>query len=108
MSTRKGFIEFIEDTLNSKQVSTRAMFGEYAIYFDKKVVALVCDNKVFIKINQGSENFFSENRIDLKTGQAYPGSSKFYILTENILENRELFLKILKCVAEFVKVKMKK
>ena len=25
------------------------MFGEYALYIDEKVVALICDNQVFVK-----------------------------------------------------------
>jgi TfoX/Sxy family transcriptional regulator of competence genes len=30
-------------------ISYRYMFGEYAIYCDGKVVALVCDNQLFVK-----------------------------------------------------------
>ena len=30
-------------------VTTRKMFGEHAVYLDGKVVALLCDDRLFIK-----------------------------------------------------------
>lgn len=30
-------------------MTSRAMFGEHALYLDDRLVALVCDNKLFVK-----------------------------------------------------------
>ncbi|MCC3506339.1 MAG: TfoX/Sxy family protein [Microcoleus sp. PH2017_19_SFW_U_A] len=50
MSSDLSFVEYILDQINQAgQVSFKKMFGEYAIYCDEKVVALVCDNQLFIK-----------------------------------------------------------
>lgn len=43
-------VTFICDQMrDAGQVTARKMFGEYAIYCDAKVVALVCDNQLFVK-----------------------------------------------------------
>jgi TfoX/Sxy family transcriptional regulator of competence genes len=45
MSTQKETIEYILEKLGDyKRFSARAMFGEYALYADGKVVALVYDD----------------------------------------------------------------
>ena len=51
MSTQKETVEFLLEKLRHPgRFSTRAMFGEYALYADGKVVALVCDDQLFVKI----------------------------------------------------------
>lgn len=51
MATQKETTAFILDTLgNDKRFHTRAMFGEYALYVDTKVVALICDDQLYVKI----------------------------------------------------------
>ena len=45
MSTQKETIAFILQILGSEHFTARAMFGEYALYADGKVVALVCVRK---------------------------------------------------------------
>ena len=51
MSTSKETIHFILNKLgNTPRFSARAMFGEYALYADGKVVALVCDDLLYVKI----------------------------------------------------------
>ena len=39
------------------QVSARAMFGEFGIYCDGKMVASVCDNQLFVKITRAGKEF---------------------------------------------------
>jgi TfoX/Sxy family transcriptional regulator of competence genes len=50
MATDRGTIDFLlEQTSRAGRMSARRMFGEYALYCDGKVVALVCDDRLFIK-----------------------------------------------------------
>jgi TfoX/Sxy family transcriptional regulator of competence genes len=45
-----SFIEFIADqTTDAGTITYRKMFGEYAVYCNGKIVALVCDNQLFVK-----------------------------------------------------------
>ena len=82
MSTQKETIEFILEKLgHPKRFAMRAMFGEYALYADKKVVALVCDDQLFVKIVPAS----SELEQNCEKGEPYPGAKPHYIVEEDQL-----------------------
>jgi hypothetical protein len=49
MASTQDFIDYVIDQIGIQSIKYRKMFGEYAIYVDTKVVALVCDNTLFIK-----------------------------------------------------------
>jgi TfoX/Sxy family transcriptional regulator of competence genes len=50
MATDEAFIAYLRDQLTDvPALSIRKMFGEYAIYAGPKVVALACDNQLFVK-----------------------------------------------------------
>jgi DNA transformation protein len=50
MATNAEFIQYVCDQLRGAgAISFRKMFGEYAVYCNGKVVALVCDNQFFLK-----------------------------------------------------------
>jgi TfoX/Sxy family transcriptional regulator of competence genes len=60
------------------------MFGEYAIYCDGKVVALVCDNQLFVKPTAKGRAFIG----DVVEAPPYPGA-KQYFLIEDKFEDRD-------------------
>ena len=49
MGSRAETIAHLLDALDALPLSARKMFGEYALYLDGKVVALVCDDRIFVK-----------------------------------------------------------
>ena len=85
MSSDKDFIEFLTDQINNAGIITyRKMFGEYALYSNGKVVALVCDNQLFVKPTEGGRAFIG----DVVEAPAYPGA-KLSFLIEDKFEDRE-------------------
>ena len=53
----KYFVEHIIDQIHDLgNISYKYMFGDYAIYYGNKVVALVCDNQLFVKPTSGGKN----------------------------------------------------
>ena len=50
MTTRQDFVDYIaaQSGLGAR-LAFRRMFGEYAVYVDGKVVALACDDGLFVK-----------------------------------------------------------
>jgi TfoX/Sxy family transcriptional regulator of competence genes len=57
MSTEKTTVEFLLGKLgNSHRIRVRAMFGEYALYVDNKVVGLICNDQLYIKIVSASKS----------------------------------------------------
>jgi TfoX/Sxy family transcriptional regulator of competence genes len=50
MASDENFVRFITEQIeNAGAIRYRKMFGEYAIYCNEKVVALVCENQLFVK-----------------------------------------------------------
>lgn len=53
MTTQQSTVDYIVDQLSQlHDITTRRMFGEYALYTSGKVVGLVCDDVLFIKITE--------------------------------------------------------
>jgi TfoX/Sxy family transcriptional regulator of competence genes len=71
MGSDKSFVEFIVDQIeNAGQITFKQMFGEYAVYCEGKVVALVCDNQLFVKPTVGGRAFIG----DVVEAPAYTGA----------------------------------
>ncbi len=104
MATEQSFADYILDQVNDKKAWVRKMFGEFAIYYDDKVVGLICDNTLYLKITESSKKFLSGN----KTGPAYKGAKDSYIIGEEILEDTKLLKKIILGIYDDVPVVKKK
>ena len=105
MATHKTTVEFILQKLRlSDRISARAMFGEYALYADGKVVALVCDNLLYVKILPASQ----ELERQCEKGEPYPRAKPHYIVEEGQLTTVENLPGILLAVAESLPEKKKK
>ncbi|MBS3923186.1 MAG: TfoX/Sxy family protein [Nitrosarchaeum sp.] len=79
MSTQKETVEFILEKLGELgRFAVRAMFGEYALYGDGKVVGLICDDQLYVKILPASAEL--EDICD--KDEAYPGSRPHYVVEE--------------------------
>ena len=105
MSTQKETIEFILDKLGHRdRFSTRAMFGEYALYCDGKVVALVCDDQLFVKILPASQ----ELEALCEKGEPYPKAKLYYAVEEEQLSKIESLPAILLDIAKSLPTKKKK
>ena len=71
MSSKQATVDFIlEQIATAGSVSARKMFGEYAIYCDGKVVALVCDDKLFVKPTDAGRAIAGS----VENAPAYPGA----------------------------------
>jgi TfoX/Sxy family transcriptional regulator of competence genes len=105
MATQKETIEFILEKLRDrKRFSARAMFGEYALYADGKVVALVCDDQLYVKILPAS----AELEDQCEKGAPYPGAKPHYVVDEEQLSTIENIAEILRAIAESLPKKIKK
>lgn len=78
MSTRAETISHLLDALAALPLTARKMFGEYALYLDGKVVALVCDDQLFLKPTPGAQAALP----DSPTGHPYPGARPHLLVTD--------------------------
>ena len=94
MSTSPATIAHILDTLLPLPVTAKKLFGEYALYINGIIVALVCDDTWFIKPTPSALAILP----DAGKGPAYPGS-KDYIIGSEALDDPELCTRALRAVA---------
>jgi DNA transformation protein and related proteins len=81
MASDLNFVEYVRDQINAAgQVSFKKMFGEYAIYYDEKVVALVCDNQLFIKPTVGGRSMIGS----IVEAPPYPGAKPHFLIGEQL------------------------
>ena len=91
MGSSKDFVEYIlSDILDSGIITYKKMFGEYAIYYRHKVVALISDNQLFIKITESGKQFLNQT---YKEGFPYPGAKACFLIEENS-EDSDFLLKM--------------
>jgi len=84
MASDKEYVDFVLDQMeNVGEITFKKMFGEYGIYSNGKIFALVCDNKLFIKPTEGGRAYIKE----VTEAPPYPGA-KMSFLIEDKLEDR--------------------
>ena len=85
MASDQDFVDFLVDQMaNAGEIAYKKMFGEYALYCGGKVVALVCDNQLFVKPTAGGRAHVGAP----VEAPPYPGA-KPYFLIEDAFEDRE-------------------
>jgi len=92
MASDQSFVDFIVDQMRDAGVITyRKMFGEYAVYCNDKVVALICDDQLFVKVTDGGRSYIG----DAVEAPAYPGAKPSFLI-EDKFEDREWLCELVK------------
>jgi TfoX/Sxy family transcriptional regulator of competence genes len=85
VSSDLGFVEYVcEQMSGAGTIRYRKMFGEFAVYCDEKVVALVCDDRLFVKPTPGGRALIGEP----VEAPPYP-SARLHFLVEERIDDRE-------------------
>ena len=98
MSTKSSTIEYYLEQLSGVPgVAERKMFGEYALYLGAKVVALICDDRFFLKITEPGKKLVGKR---YREGFPYPGARPAMLLDEADIEDREKLRALFLATAE--------
>ena len=85
MASDSNFVEFVVDQMeNAGKISYRKMFGEYALHCNGKVVALICDNQLFVKPTDAGRLVIG----NVVEASAYPGAKPSFLI-EDQMEDRD-------------------
>lgn len=96
MASDQHFVDFILDQVNSSgRVTYKKMFGEYGLYFDIKLFALVCDNKLFIKPTAAGRAFIG----NVVEAPPYPGAKPSFLI-EDKLEDSDWLNELIRLTVE--------
>ena len=92
MASNINFVTYILDQLvGIEDISSKKMFGEYAIYLNKKIVALICDNRLLVKITNVGQEYIN----DVKEDFPYPGAKPCFLIEEK-LEDKEWLCELIR------------
>ena len=73
------------------------MFGGYVLYCDGKVVGLVCDDILYIKITEQGRKFVGEY---YQEGNAYQGAKTSMLIDDERIEDREWLSELVRITAD--------
>lgn len=93
MSTKQSTVDFIlEQITDAGVVSAKKMFGEYGLYCDGKMVALICDDELFIKITPAGKAFVG----DCPEKLPYKGAKPCFFISGDKWEESEWLSNLIK------------
>lgn len=105
MSSKQSTIDFIlEQITNAGTVYAKKMFGEYAIYCDEKVVALVCDDQLFVKPTTTGKAFIT-NYVE---GNPYVGAKPYLLISGEMWDESEWLTELIQITASELPLTKKK
>lgn len=91
MASDPDFVEFVVDQVkNAGVISCRPMFGGHTLYCEGKVVALICDNQLFVKPTKAGRLFIG----DVVEAPPYTGARLFFLIEEQ-LEDKDWISKLI-------------
>ncbi len=90
MASDQSYVEYIcEQADLSSALSYKKMFGEYALYLEGKVIALVCDNQLFLKPTVEGRKILGT----VSERPPYPGAKPHFSIGDDI-DDREVLKRL--------------
>lgn len=89
MASRQDFVDYVVDQLgDAGTITYKKMFGEYGIYCNGKMIALICDDQFFLKITDAARMMYS----DLPEVPPYEGAKNYFLIED--VDDREVLTKL--------------
>lgn len=81
MASNKDFAQFIADQFDQIDgLVCKRMFGEFGVFSNNKIFALICDNKLFIKPTKSGKDFIGK----VVEASPYPGAKNSFLIEDRI------------------------
>ncbi len=95
MASDQSFVDYVcEQASLGSSLSYKKMFGEFALYLEGKVVALVCDNQLFVKPTPEGKKLLGV----VSERAPYPGAKSQFLIADE-LDDRDLLMRLLVATA---------
>lgn len=79
MASGPEFVQYVADQLSGAgEITYRKMFGEYGMYLDGKIFALICEDQLFVKITEAGKKIAPE----LEEVPPYDGAKPYFLIEE--------------------------
>ena len=75
------FVEYVTDQVDAScKLTHRMMFGGCTLYLDGKVVALICDDQLFVKPTKAGRELIA----NVVEAPPYPGAKNSFLIEDQI------------------------
>ncbi|WP_133128694.1 TfoX/Sxy family protein [Legionella nagasakiensis] len=93
MGSKQNTVDFIlEQFSEAGVVHAKKMFGEYGVYCDGKLVALVCDDQLFVKPTLAGKAFIGNYTESIP----YPGAKPYLLISGEQWDDQEWLSQLIK------------
>lgn len=92
MATSKDTVAYVLEQLEPLDVRARAMFGEYGFYCDNKIVGLICNDMVFVKLTPASDG--------MPDAPPYPGAKNYRVADDALIADSARFRALIQATAD--------
>ena len=105
MASRQSIVDYLaEQIADAGDVSARKMFGEYGVYCEGKIVALICDDRFFVKPTQAGRAFIGE----VEEAPPYEGAKPGFLVSEERWHDRSWMGELVRITANELPLPKKK
>ena len=96
MANRPETIAYLlEQSQNAGDISARAMFGGHTLYADGKIVALIVDDQLFVKITPAGREFIGA----AEEAPAYQGAKPSFLITADRWDDSDWMCQLIRITA---------
>jgi TfoX/Sxy family transcriptional regulator of competence genes len=97
MSSLQTIVDFILEQISAAgNVSARKMFGEFGVYCDGKIVALICNDQLFVKPTSSGRAFLGE----VVEAPPYEGAKPSFLIDDNRWDDAEWMAQLIRLTAQ--------
>jgi DNA transformation protein and related proteins len=105
MASSQSTAEYLADQMAlAGEITSRKMFGEYALYCDTKVVAFICDDQLFVKPTDAGRKYIGEPEL----APPYPGAKDYFLIGGDRCENQDWLSDLIRVTAAELPLPKKK
>lgn len=95
MASHADFVEYVAEQMQQAgSIRSKKMFGEYGLYCDGMLFAVICDDQLFVKITPQGETAFP----DLPKAPPYSGARDYFFVED--VDDQERFMKLVRITCE--------
>lgn len=105
MASKQETADYILSKLSALEgVFARKMFGEYSIYYREKVVAMLCDEMLFVKPTAAGLAFLK----DAEYAPPYAGAKDYFLIPEDEWEDEVRLCELIRLSEPEIKIPVKR
>jgi len=95
-SEQKTVDYILEQSAEAGVVTAKRMFGEYGLYCDGKIVALICDDQLFIKPTEAGRSYLG----DVVEGFPFPKANPYFLIDGDRWDDSDWLAGLVKATAD--------